>query len=250
MKTKISVITPIYNGSQYIEQCLMSIKSQTVFGKVDFEAILIDDASTDGLQDKIDELKSKIGLDIIYLRNEINLGPAESRNRGIKEAKGDYIAYLDADDWWEDSKIEKQLKLIKEKNAQFTYTSRKNLYEDGREKVLTCLEEVDFNEILKNNHITCSSVLMSSKVAKANLMTHPELGEDYVNWLQILLKIPNAYGVNEPLVNYRVHKGSLSSNKVKQLEKRWVIMKLFEIPFNKRVIYIYSYIVTGIAKYK
>lgn len=245
---KVSVVIPIHNGLQYIEQCLSSIKNQEI-NNVDIEILLIDDASTDGLEKKIDFIKNKLDLqNLIYIRNDKNKKTAETRNIGIKKASGDYIAFLDADDWWEKDKLKKQIELIEKTGAKFVYTARKNVYND-REKTLTCLEKVNFNDILINNHITCSSVLIKSEISKTNLMSHPELGEDYINWLQILQKIPYAYGINEPLVNYRVQSGTLSSNKLKQLIRRWKIMKLFKIPFLKRILYLFTYSFTGLLKY-
>lgn len=242
---KISVVIPIHNGLPYLEQCLSSVKVQNV----DTEIILIDDASNDGLDKKIDDIKEKLDLpNLIYIRNIKNKKTAETRNIGIKKASGDYIAFLDVDDWWEPNKLKKQIELIEKTGAKFVYTARKNVYND-RVKNLTCLDKVNFYDILINNHITCSSVLIKSEISKANLMTHPELGEDYVNWLQILQTIPYAYGVNEPLVNYRVLKGSLSNNKFKQLIRRWKIMKLFKIPLLKRILYLITYSFTGILKY-
>lgn len=242
---KISVIIPIHNGMQYIEQCLNSIKIQNV----NTEIILVDDVSTDGLENEIEDIKNRLNLNnLIYIRNEKKKRAADTRNVGIKIATGDYIAFLDVDDWWEENKLKKQLDLIEKTGAVFLYTARKNIYEN-REKELTCLEKVNFNDILKNNHITCSSVLIKSDIIKNNLMEHPELGEDYFTWLKILKKIPYAYGINEPLVNYRVHRGSLSNNKFKQLIRRYKIMKFFDIKFLKRFYYLISYTITGFFKY-
>lgn len=243
---KISVIIPIYNGLSYIEQCLQSVKIQDV----DMEIFLIDDCSTDGLEEQINLIQKKLDLNnLIYIRNKEQKGAAYTRNVGIKKATGNYIAFLDADDWWENDKLKKQIKLIEKTGADFVFTARKNVYE-GKEKVLTCDEKVNLNSILKNNQITCSSVLIRSDIIKNNLMEHSELDEDFLTWIKILKEIDYAFAINEPLTNYRVHTGSVSNNKFKQLIKRYKMMQLLKINIFKRFYYLITYIITGIQKYK
>lgn len=244
---KISVIIPIYNGLQYIRECLKSIKNQTTL--VEIEIILIDDASTDNLEFEIFSIKDELSLNnLIYIRNAKQLGPAKARNIGIELASGNYIAFLDADDWWEKTKLEEQLKLI-EKGYKFIYTGRKNV-DGNKEKIVSCSEKVSMKDILKNNQITCSSVLLDSNIAKNNLMAYSDLCEDYYTWLKILKNdLPFAYGINKPLVNYRIHSDSQSSNKIKHAMKRYKIYKVIGIPFYLRIYYISYYMVTGLFKY-
>ncbi len=100
-KLWISVIIPYFNAGAFIEKALTSIRKQ-YYDHI--EIVLIDDGSTDGIADRIKEW----GENIIFLRQD-NKGPAAARNLGIKHAKGDFIAFLDADDLWPEDKIKMQL---------------------------------------------------------------------------------------------------------------------------------------------
>lgn len=106
----ISVIIPVYNGIPFIKDALESVLAQTI--TID-EVICIDDASEDGTYDFISTEYPKVKL----LRNEQNQGPSYSRNRGIEIAKGDLIAFLDADDIWEPNKTEWQLEQFHKDNS-------------------------------------------------------------------------------------------------------------------------------------
>lgn len=243
---EVSVVIPIHNGLCYLEKCLSSVIKQNV----DMEIIIIDDASTDGLEKELENIKKKLNIEtIIYLKNEIKLGPAATRNKGIIAASGHYIAFIDADDWWEEGKLKEQLKVMEEKETYFVFTGRRNVFEDGRTNVVECMEKITYNDILKNNHITTSSVLIDSNIAKRYLMEHSELCEDYLTWLKILKDYKNAYGINKPLVNYRVHKNSTSSNKIRHAIKRYKVYKLIGINFPMRIYYSMYYMIVGISKY-
>ena len=91
--SKISVILPVYNGEKYIKKAIQSVLSQTL---TDFELIIVNDGSTDGTLDIINEFIDNR----ITLINQKNLGPGASRNRALKQVTGEYVMYLDADDWY------------------------------------------------------------------------------------------------------------------------------------------------------
>lgn len=246
---KISVIIPIYNGAQYIKQCIDSILLQ----EVDIEIILIDDNSSDNLDEIIQNYKKENILNddnFIYEKNTTNIGPAEARNKGIIRASGDYIAFLDADDWWEAGKLKKQIQLIKNKDSVLIYTSRKNIFDsNGREKILNVPESITYKELLKGNQIACSSVLLRRNIAKKYLMTHSEVHEDYLMWLRILKDYDRADGINEPLLNYRIHDNSKSNNKIKSALMTFKTWRLMKIPFFICCYYLLSYMTAGVKKY-
>ena len=122
---KISIIIPIYNGSKYIKQCIESVLEQDE--NIEKEIILVDDNSDDDLPFIIMSMQQKEILNnknFIYVRNKTNKGPAESRNIGVSYASGDYVAFLDADDWWDKDKLKKQVEVINKNNSILVYTSR------------------------------------------------------------------------------------------------------------------------------
>lgn len=240
----ISVIIPVFNCANYIERCLTSIKNQNI----DTEIILIDDCSTDNLSEVLKKVQENLKMDITYLKNTKKQGAANSRNKGILAANGNYIAFLDADDWWETDKLKEQIKLIKETNAEFVYTGRVNI-KNGYKKTIICPDKVNLKHVLYDNPITCSSVLLKKDLAKKHLMKNSKICEDYYMWIQILKEIPYAIGVSKPLTNYLVRKDSLSSNKFKHAIKRYNTYKLADIPFFLRIYYSFVYIILSIFKY-
>lgn len=118
----ISVIVPVYNVKQYIEKCVQSIISQTFIG---LELILIDDGSTDGSGELCDELqKLDTRIKVIHQRNS---GSTAARNAGLKAAVGQYIGFVDADDWIEPNMYESLWKYASETDADIVICGR---YED------------------------------------------------------------------------------------------------------------------------
>ena len=110
----ISVIVPTYNYSNFIEKCIKSILQQS-YQKI--EIIVIDDGSTDDTLKVLQKFENRI---LIY--SQTNSGVSAARNAGIRISKGDYIAFLDADDWWEPSKVEKQMIAMTESNSDISYS--------------------------------------------------------------------------------------------------------------------------------
>ena len=121
----VSVIIPAYNCAQYIRQALDSALAQ----EVPTEILVINDCSRDNLDDVMREYRQY--PQIRYVKNERNLGVAKTRNRGVAMAKGEYIAFLDADDIWAKGKLEKQLALIRETGAVICSTARELMNPDG-----------------------------------------------------------------------------------------------------------------------
>ena len=118
--TKVSIIVPVYNASAFIKGCIDSVRSQTMTEGV--ECILIDDCSTDNT---LEEIQSIINGDVnvngnfFLLRQERNQGPSAARNRGIREAKGEYVFFLDADDTITSDCIELLYGLAKQYDADY-----------------------------------------------------------------------------------------------------------------------------------
>ena len=248
---KISIVIPVYNGSKYIKQCIESVLEQDE--NIEKEIILVDDNSDDELPFIIMSMQQKEILNnknFIYIRNKTNKGPAESRNIGVSYASGDYVAFLDADDWWDKDKLKKQVEVINKNNSILVYTSRTNVFEaDGRTKDLSVPERITYEELLKGNQIACSSVLIRKDIAKKYPMSNPEIHEDYYLWLRILKDYGHADGVNEPLLKYRVHEDSKSGNKIKSAVMTFKTLRKVGVPFFKTCFCFMSYMTAGIKKY-
>jgi len=209
----ISVIIPAFNAEKYIKTSIKSVLRQTF---QEFEIIAIDDSSSDNTFMLMTEL-SKIDKRIVLVQNRQNIGVSLTRNRGISMAKGNWIAFLDSDDEWEETKLEKQLKKAEETGGDFIFTGSRFIDSSGRyyHQKLNVPEKIDFKHLLKQNIISCSSVLIKKNVIEKYPMKGDYLHEDYAVWLQVLKKTLYAYGVNEPLLIYRISKSSKSGNKIK-----------------------------------
>jgi len=113
---KISIIIPVYNAEKYLEQCLNSVLHQTY---TNFEAILINDGSTDSSEKICKEFADKDNR--IILISGPNRGSAEARNIGLKRASGEYIAFLDSDDWYDDDYLEYLMKGLKDNSTDIYF---------------------------------------------------------------------------------------------------------------------------------
>lgn len=117
-KPLVSVVMPVYNGEKYIQRAVDSVFEQ----KVSLELIVIDDCSVDGTEKVMAEYKSR--GEVRYFRNKTNIGVSGSRNRGVREAKGIYVAFLDADDWWEKDKLKNNLFFLKNRIRNLFHRKR------------------------------------------------------------------------------------------------------------------------------
>ena len=212
--TEVSVIIPAYNAAQYLTKAIESVLMQEVRSEI----ILIDDASTDSIAQTIKKYREF--NQITYIRNAHNIGVAESRNLGVATARSPYVAFLDADDWWEPGKLKTQLKIIKETGTAFTYTGRKIHYR-GMEQEYRVPSELTYQDLLKCNYIACSSVLMDRQMALRYPMSSEQgIHEDYLTWLQIVKKAGKIYGISDCYLNYVVHGDSRSGSKIRSLMMR------------------------------
>lgn len=124
---QISVIIPVYNDALYIKEALKSVLSQ---GVENLEIIVVDDGSTDNFEEQIDELNDLR----IKLISQTNSGAAAARNNGVNNAKGEYIAFLDADDVWSGDKLKLQLDvLLNRKDIQMVFGHVKEFYDKSIE---------------------------------------------------------------------------------------------------------------------
>lgn len=222
----VSVIIPVYNAERFVKQTIESVLNQTY---KEIEIIVIDDNSTDASASIVHQMMSEYPQ-IRYFKFDENKGVANARNKAIDMATGRYIAFLDSDDLWFPEKIEKQIRLLKEKDGCFSYAGIQMIDEDGtllkdKRKVK---EVVDYKYLLKNTIISTSSVLLDIEKIGKFKMPDRRRGQDYATWLMLLRRGIVAYGVDEPLVKYRRVQSSLSSKKARNVEDVWYVQRKYE----------------------
>lgn len=222
----ISVIIPVFNAEKTIERAVRSVKNQTY---KNWELILVDDCSSDNSRDILKSLENK-QIRAIHLNR--NSGPANTRNAGIKAAGGQFIAFLDADDFWDAEKLEKQLKFMQKTGCAFSYTSYKFANEDGysiKTRSMNVPEKLSYKQALKNTTIFTSTVMFDlSKIGKNDIYMVDVKSEDTATWWKILKKVDFAYGLNEPLSSYCRSRDTLSADKIEAIRRIWNLYRNVE----------------------
>lgn len=243
-KPEVSVIIPVRNGAGTIGRAVESALAQ----RVPLEVLVIDDGSTDGLDAALEAYASEA---VFLLKNEQRLGASGSRNRGVRAARGAYVAFLDADDWWAKDKLEKQLKRIRETGCVLCCTARELVREDGTltGRVIPVTETVTYRQMLHQNCINCSSVLMRRETALEFPMEHEDSHEDYIAWLRLMKKYGSVCGVNEPLLKYRLSSGGKSGSKLSSAVKTYRAYRYAGFGPVRAAWYFACYAVNGVCKY-
>lgn len=244
-KPLVSVIMPVYNGAATICQAIDSVYRQNV----PLELLVIDDGSTDQTVEILSAYQDR--PDFRYLKNAQNIGAAASRNRGVHEAHGQYIAFLDADDWWEGGKLKLQLDILKKTGRVLCSSGRELMNYDGSStgKYIPVRETVSYRDLLRHNSINCSSVLLSKEVAAEFPMEHDDSHEDYLTWLKILHKYGPAAGIDKPLLKYRMSKSSKSGDKKKSAIMTYKVYRYMGYSHIRCILYFISYAIHGLWKY-
>lgn len=241
----VSVIIPAHNCAHYIRQAIDSALIQ----EVPMEILVIDDGSRDNLdqvmQDYVKDPRVR------YLKNEKNLGVAKTRNRGVDLAKGNFVAFLDADDYWLPGKLRKQLALIGDTSVVLCSTARELMLPGGEltGHVIPVKDIITYHDLLHHNQINCSSVLIRTEVAREFPMFHDDSHEDYLMWMRVLERYGIAYGINEPLLKYRVTLTGKSGNKWKSAKMTFQAYRYMGFGWVKSILCFCSYAVHGVIKH-
>lgn len=199
MKKNISVIVPVYNGSSYIEKCIDSLLAQTL---KNIEIIVVNDGSTDDTLEKLSRYKNKIKV-----ITQENSGVASARNSGLKQAIGEYIAYVDSDDWVEAHMFSKLYTKAKKNNfdvveCDFKYVSDYSMW-DG---VVDIKEDINSLENKKEYYTKMFPVIWN-KIYKREKIKNIKFksgvwAEDVEYLYRVLPHIDNIGKINEPLYYY------------------------------------------------
>jgi glycosyltransferase involved in cell wall biosynthesis len=205
---RFSVVVPLYNKEDYVSRTVRSIFAQTFR---DYELIVIDDGSTDGSLEVVQK-ETEGHMECRVVRQD-NAGVAVARNHGAQLARGEYICFLDSDDWWEPSFLEEMDRLITSCACAGIYASGFYLVKNGKKRVAPIGVSSDFEQGYINYYqtyaktlcmpVTSSSVALPRAVFQASggFKKGLAMGEDFDLWVRIALEHPVAL-VNRPLSNY------------------------------------------------
>ena len=229
MSEMISISVPVYNAEKYILETMDSVLAQTYS---DWELLLVDDLSSDRSAEIIARYAEKEkDFRIRLIRQTSNQGAACARNRGLMEARGRYIAYLDADDIWMPEKLEHELAFLREKGAAFVFTGYEFADENGAGlgKVVRVPETLSYRQALSNTTIFTTTVMFDTEKIPREQLVMPQIkSEDTALWWRVLRCGHTAYGLDENLALYRRAGRTLSSNKLEALRRIWNLYRKVE----------------------
>lgn len=247
-ETLISIVMPAYNCENYIVDAISSVLAQSY---QNWELLIINDGSKDNTLDIIKGFSEKDAR-IRPLQNEENMGVSATRNKGIAAASGDWIAFLDSDDMWEPLKLEKQIKVAKENSAGFLFTGSSYINEKGEKYkgIFEVPKIVSYKQLRNQNVISCSSVLIKKKFFETIKMERDDMHEDYAVWLRVLRTGITAYGINEPLIIYRISQDSKSGNKIKTIAMTYKVFRFIGINPIGATYFMIRHVMGAVRKYK
>ena len=238
---KASIIIPYFKKRLFVKQTIKSILLQTY---KNFEVLIIyDDEDKSDLNFIKKLIKSDKRFRLIV--NKINIGAGESRNKGIKNAKGKYICFIDADDIWNKNKLDLQINFMRKKNISFSHSTYKIIDKDNKVKGIRIAEDYDsFLKLRKSCNIGLSSVIFEKKILK-NKLKFPKIKtkEDFVLWLRILKDGTKIYAYKRNLVKWRKSENSLSSSSLQKIKDGYKVYNYY-LNYNFIKSFYYLFILT------
>jgi glycosyltransferase involved in cell wall biosynthesis len=232
---KVSIIMPVYNGERYLRAAIESVLDQTYES---WELIVVDDGSTDNTARLVSEISENENR-ISYLYQQ-NGGQANARNTGIKNARGDLIAFLDQDDLWMKEKLELQVKAIEDSGADVIFSNGFLFVDDDvhseTEEFPTVHGKFRGSEMFRLLFIQ-NRIPVLSALVKGNALTsiglldeNPSIknSDDYDLWLRLASNDALFLGLPDPLVRYRLHSAQASKDMVKTIAAVISVLKKHE----------------------
>jgi len=248
-KLNIDVILPNYNKFNFLEESINSVIGQSF---KNWHMYIIDDHSTDNSWSII---KKYSDLDnVTYIRLNKNMGPSFCRNYAMRISESRYLSFIDSDDTWKNTKLEKQINFMEKNNLQFTYTDYLPFFEKSEKKIYkketSIRDTFDFNAFINNSSINTSTMIIKRSILGTLKFKKIGLMEDYLFKCKLLKRNNVAKKLNENLATYRILKESRSSNRLKNIFWLWSINKKYnKLNFLRNFISIVSISINSVKKY-
>lgn len=225
MTPKVSVVISSYNFGRYIGAALESVRLQTL---PDFEAIIVDDGSTD---DSHAVIGRYLDDDRFRLVRQRHAGQGRAKNRGIEESRGEFLAFLDADDYWLPHKLDRQMKQLRDPGLGVVFSRRTLIDEDGQPFARpneSLPSGFVLNEMFRQNFVCFSTAMLRRQVVEhvGWFDERLDLAIDYDFWLRAAKHYDFAF-VDEPLAAYRIGHANLSRRQLDRLHFALFIMQRF-----------------------
>jgi len=220
----VSVVTPVYNAQKFVGSCIDSVLAQSY---PNWEMLIVDDASKDQSAVIIKQYaESDNRIKLTSLKE--NRGAAYCRNLATEQARGEYIAFLDADDVWFPQKLQTQLDLMYKEECKVCFSSYTKIDESGRALgiMVEALASLTFEKELRNNYVGNLTGIYNAEALGKIIAPNIRKRQDWAVWLEAISRSAQpAVGIKEPLAAYRVHQESISANKMGLLKYNYAFYR-------------------------
>ena len=228
----VSIIMTTHNCEKIVKPTIQSIINQSY---PNWELIIVDDFSSDNTVQICKKLlEGKINQPFQILRNEENKNVSFSRNRGIKQSQGRYLAFIDHDDIWLNQKIEKQISFHQKNKVFLSHTYYRHFNKKSQiGHLIKSKDFLEYSDLLKINSIALSSVMIDREIANNFffISEHEKKGvpqEDFRTWLSYSKKKHQLRIIKEDLMRYFYDQSTYSSNKYSMAKQRWHVLRDLE----------------------
>lgn len=217
----VSIITPSFNSEKFIAETIQSVQNQS---HQNWEMLIVDDCSTDQTVSIIKQFELQDSR-IRFFQLKKNSGAGIAREFALSNAKGNYIAFLDADDLWKPLKLEKQLQFLKEHKSHFTFSDYDCIDEEGNalNKRVEAPRTLSYRQLFFCNYVGNLTGIYDVNYFGKITISATRKRQDWILWLTILKKIKTAKPVPESLALYRIRDNSLSASKVNLLKHNFAV---------------------------
>ncbi|MFH6961036.1 glycosyltransferase family 2 protein [Flavobacterium plurextorum] len=225
MSDLVSILTPTFNAEKFIRATIESVQKQTY---ENWEMILVDDASTDQTAKIIADFAQNESRIKLY-QLQTNTGNGFARNKALEKASGKYIAFLDADDLWFPTKLEKQILFLKTNNLPFTFSFYDCIDEEGNNlnKRVEAPLNLTYNQLFFCNYVGNLTAVYNAEYFGKIVIEATQKRQDWRLWLAILKQVQETKPVPESLAFYRIRKDSISSSKFKLIKHNFGVYREF-----------------------
>lgn len=222
----VSIIMPSYNAARFIGESINSVLLQTYSN---WELLIVDDCSKDNSVEVVRKF-ANIDKRVVLFSLEKNVGAATARNVAIEHAQGQYIAFLDSDDVWDEYKLEKQLAFMKQYSYVFTFSNYYVMEENGKktENIVKVPSSLSYHQYLRNTIIGCLTVIIDRQQTGDFKMPLIKSSHDMALWLLIMKRGFKAYGLKDVLAGYRLVSTSNTAKKWKAAKDVWKVYREIE----------------------
>jgi len=221
----VSIITPTFNSEKFITEVIKSIQNQTY---TNWEMIIVDDCSSDktvSITSNFAQFDARIKL----FQLEKNSGTGVARNKGLSEAKGRFISFLDSDDLWKPIKLEKQMDFLLKNKLPFTFSFYECIDEEGKpfNKIVKAPRNLTYRQLFFCNYIGNLTGIYDVDYFGKITISSIRKRQDWMLWLSILKKVKTAQPVPESLAYYRIRENSISASKLDLLKHNFAVYRTF-----------------------